>query len=188
VLVTMKVKEHVWNLRSRHACERVIESIRRAYERNGMRIVHYSVQKDHLHLVVEVCDVQGLSRGVQGLSVRIARAINRLMGTKGKVFADRFHSRVLRTPREVRHALEYVLCNARKHGVRDPQFPACEPGRRWLDPCSSALAFGGWTIWIDPELAARAPPPVSRPRTWLLAVGWRRAGGPIDPAHRPGPT
>jgi REP element-mobilizing transposase RayT len=183
----MKVKRHVWNLRCRRACARVLESIERAFERNGMRIVHYSIQKDHLHLIVEPRDLQALSRGIQGLSVRIARALNRLMGTKGKVFADRFHSRVLRTPREVTFALQYVLCNARKHGVRDPQFPACEPDRRWLDPCSSALAFDGWTIPIHPSLLSRAPPPVSRPRTWLLTTGWRRAGLSIDPGWCPGP-
>jgi hypothetical protein len=184
VLVTMKVKKHVWNLRCRQACKRVLESIERAFERNGMRIAHYSIQRDHLHLVVETSHLRGLSRGIHGLSVRIARAINKLMGTNGKVFADRFHSRVLRSPRAVRNALAYVLCNARKHRVRDPERPACEPDRRWLDPCSSALAFDGWTIRVDPRLAARPPPPVSRPRRWLLSIGWR-SRGLIDPAYCP---
>ena len=110
---------------------------------------------------------------MQGLAVRIARAINRLLGRKGAAFKDRFHSRVLNTPRQVRHALAYVLCNARKHRCA-PALP------QWLDPCSSARAFDGWRgIAPDPRDV-----PVVPPLTWLLTKGWRRAGL-LDPAHIP---
>lgn len=130
-----------------------------------------------MHLLVEVLHRTALSRGVQGLAVRLARALNRMMSRRGKVFADRFHSRVLATPRQVRHAIAYVPCNGRKHGHA--------PGRRWLDPCSSAAAFDGW------EGAPRREPghrlPVAAPRTWLLRVGWRRGGGAIWIDHDPAP-
>ena len=97
------------------------------------------------------------------------------MHRRGTVFADRYHDRVLTTPRQVRHALAYVLCNARKHGLAPRT-------RHWVDPCSSAAAFPGWSCAIElaPTLAT------VEPRTWLLTIGWRRAGGPIDPDHHPG--
>jgi len=177
VLVTLKVKREVWSLRARAAFTRVATSLARARDRFGMRIVHFSVQRDHVHLIVEALERGSVSRGIKGLCVRVARALNRLMGRRGAVFADRYHDRVLTTPRQVRNALAYVICNARKHGL-------APRSRTWLDPCSSARAFSGWSCPI--ELAAT--PCAVEPRTWLLTIGWRRAGGSIDPDHHPGPT
>lgn len=174
VLVTLKVRREVWGLRSRRAFSRILRGLEAAKERNGTRIVQFSVQHDHVHLIVEAKDRVALARGAQGLSVRLARALNRMMNRKGAVFADRYHARVLRTPRQVRHAIAYVLCNARKHGVAPRT-------RRWLDPCSSACAFDGWR---DLE-AAEGSAPVAAPRSWLLRVGWRRLGL-LDPDHVPG--
>lgn len=180
VLVTMKVLRHVWNLRARRAIERILPTLAAANER-GLSLAHYSVQRDHLHLVVEPKDRRRLAKAVQGLAVRIARALNRMMQRTGKVFADRYHDRVLATPRQVRNALLYVLNNARKHGVLAPG--------ALLDACSSAAAFDGWRgAHAERQRLARAhAPPVVAPRTWLLAIGWQRAGGPLDPDHRPGP-
>jgi putative transposase len=180
VLVTMKMKREVWNLRARRAFERLLPSLAAARERFGVRITHFSVQRDHIHLIVEAASRAALSRAMQGLSVRIARKLNAMMGRKGEVFADRYHDRVLTTPRQVRHALVYVLGNARKHGVK--------LALRELDPCSSAAAFTGWCVaTIASELAMRAAAVVAEPATWLLRVGWRRAGPLLDPDHRPGP-
>jgi REP element-mobilizing transposase RayT len=125
--------------------ERILRSLSRAKDRLGARIVHYSVQRDHLHLIVEAEDTRSLSRAMQGLSVRIAKALNRALGRKGKVFADRFHDRVLTSPRQVRHALAYVLCNARKHGVAPPMRGGSGPS--WVDPCSSARGLR----WLVPR-------------------------------------
>lgn len=179
VLVTMKVLRHVWNLRARRGIERVLPTLAAATE-HGLALVHYSVQRDHLHLIVEAKDRRRLVRAVQGLAVRIARALNRMMERTGKVFADRYHDRVLASPRQVRNALLYVLNNARKHAVLSP--------RMVLDPCSSAIAFDGWdrAIATRGDLARAQPPPVVAARTWLLARGWQRAGGPLDPTRRPG--
>nr|MDQ3036426.1 transposase [Myxococcota bacterium] len=183
VLVTLKMKKRVWNLRTKRAFARLLPAFLAVCERFGMRLVHFSVQGDHIHLVVEAEDRRALARGMQSLCVRIARALNEMMQTTGGVFADRYHHRVLATPRQVRAALAYVLGNARRHG-HAPR------GSGWLDPFSSALAFDGWRDGLDASQAALArahPPPVARPRTWLLAVGWKRAGGLLDPEHRPGP-
>jgi REP element-mobilizing transposase RayT len=106
-------------------------AIRRAFaalETSGFRVLHYSVQRDHLHLLVEADAVSRFTRGVQGLAIRLAKAINRVVGRHERVWGDRYHARLLRTPREVRHALVYVLNNARKH-LR---------AVRGFDPCSSA--------------------------------------------------
>ena len=127
------------------------------------RIVEFTVQDDHLHLIVEADDAQALGHGMRGLTIRIARAVNRALGRRGAVWGDRYHARALTTPRAVRNALVYVLMNRRKHSATE----------RGLDPCSSAPWFRGWR---EPVTAAQAPSPVVRARTWLAAVGWRRHG------------
>jgi hypothetical protein len=126
--------------------------------------VHYSVQTNHIHLIVEATDRDCLTRGVQGLSVRIARAVNRSLARRGPVWSERYHSRALRTPRETRTALRYVLFNFRKHSPR---------ATATMDPCSSSAWFDGFRERLPP---AQGPPEVVRARTWLMRRGWRRHG------------
>ena len=140
------------------------------------RVVHFSVQWDHVHLIVEASDERALSAGVRSVSIRIARYVNALLSRRGRFWADRWHGRALATPREVRNALVYVLANFRKHtGERLP------PG---VDAFSSAFAFDGWRVTGD-ELPRAGPPfhrvlaahvVVSRAKTWLGATGWKRRG------------
>jgi REP element-mobilizing transposase RayT len=195
VLVTLTTQRAIANLRGRRAMVRILRSLSRAKERLGTRIIHYSVQRDHLHLIVEAEDARSLSRAMQGLSVRIAKALNRTLGRKGKVFADRFHDRVLTSPRQVRHALAYVLCNARKHGIAPPIRGERGRGERgrggvsasWVDPCSSAAAFDGWSrkVCSEGDVLEVAMASTTTPRIWLLRIGWRR-GGLLHPDHCPG--
>jgi len=126
------------------------------------RVLAFSIQADHLHLLVEADEPTGFSRGIQGLAIRVAKAVNHALGRTGRVWADRYHARLLRTPSEVRRALVYVLNNFRKH-IREA---------RGLDPCSSARWFGGWQNVVP--IATDAP--VAPARTWLARVGWRRRG------------
>jgi hypothetical protein len=130
----------------------------------SFRVVHFSVQRDHIHLIVEGTDRLALARGVQGLCVRIARAVNKVLGRNGAVFGDRYHRRDLSTPREVRNAIAYVLLNWRKHN------PSV---RGWVDHFSSGAWFHGWTAL---PIAPSGVCPVVEPRTWLLLIGWRRHG------------
>jgi putative transposase len=162
VHATWRVLPHVWNLRSRRCFSRIAQSFSRGRDRFGFRLVHFSVQGNHLHLVVEAEDEAALARGMQGLGVRIAKALNRLMQRKGSVFADHYHARILRSPTQVANALAYVLMNFLHH------FPG-EAARYVRDPFSSAWREHG------------TDPPVVPARTWLLSVGWRiRAGAVIS--------
>lgn len=133
---------------------------------SSFRLLHFSVQSDHLHLLVEADAPSRLARGVQGLAIRVAKAINRALGRHGTVWATRYHARDLVTPREVRNALVYVLNNFRKH----------IPNATGLDPRSSAAWFRGWRDTVTRSLAM---PPVAQARTWLARVGWMRHG-PLD--------
>ena len=149
--------------------ERLFGGVRAALgaaSNGSFRVCEFSVQTDHLHLIVEADGTRAFRAGVRGLIVRLAKAINRALGRRGPVWGDRYHVRLLRTPREVRNALVYVLNNFRKHFRA-----ACG-----LDPCSSARWFEGWRTGPGPDVDAS---PLPRARTWLGRVGWRRHG-PID--------
>jgi putative transposase len=118
VHVTLRIVSGVPSLRVGRTYRALEEAMRAGRERFGLRLAQYSVQSNHVHMLVEAEGRASLSRGIHGLAVRMARALNRTWRRTGTVFADRYHARVLRTPREVRNALAYVLLNARKHGAR----------------------------------------------------------------------
>lgn len=152
-------------------------------ERAAFRVVAFSVQRDHVHLLIEADSLVALRSGMQGLTTRLARAINGALRRRGRVWGDRYHRRDLTRPTEARNALVYVLQNHRKHGVGP---------RVGLDPCSSAALFLGWNDRGE-ALRRRLPgsgidrtPAIHLPRTWLLRVGWcERGGGLIDPREAP---
>jgi len=147
--VTMRVQPGAGYLRSQSRAKLIQETLREVRERFEARIVHYSIQGNHLHLIAEAEDAHALARAMQGLATRLARRLNRLNHRTGGVFADRYHARALATPREVAHAVRYVLNNYRHH--------AHEPlPRTWRDP-----------------LATRTDMPLSAPTVWLLRIGWR---------------
>jgi REP element-mobilizing transposase RayT len=182
VHVTLRVKKGVPSLR-RQSLERIVK-LALVKQRNQLddtgakhfQVVHFTIQSDHLHLIVEAPDKRGLARGVAGLEIRIARRINRLLGRKGRFWKERYHRRDLRTPTETRNALRYVLLNTQKHYRVIGE-------RNFADPYSSAASFDGFTrppaTFADPTPWARV-----RPRTWLLDVGWRKHGL-LDPTEAP---
>jgi REP-associated tyrosine transposase len=134
------------------------------------RICQFSIQGNHIHLICEATNKTALARGVQGWSVRVARGLNRFWRRAGSVFDDRYHAEVLTTPSQTRHALCYVLQNARRHDERiDRRFGGA-------DPFSSAWWFDGWR---DETWRTGQPAPeirtVAEPATWLLRVGWKRS-------------
>jgi putative transposase len=180
VLVTTRLRTGLPGLRRPDAfavLEKAFAGSIAGAEQHGLRLVHFSVQTTHLHFIVEARDARSLSHGMKGLLVRIARGLNHLWRRSGSVFADRFHARRLRTPREVRNALAYVLKNAHKHGCQ----------RDGVDPYSSGNEFDGWSGAPSSKLTSDASVHALKPRTWLLRYGWKRHGL-IDPHERPGST
>jgi putative transposase len=148
--VTLRVRNDVPSLRSSRRFAVIRRSFKALLDRQSFRLVKFSVLGNHLHLIVEANDSVALSRGMQSLGTRLARALNKLLGRKGTLFEDHYHSHLLRTPSEVANALTYVGTNARKHY-----------GKIELDYFSSEHAE--WR-----ELLAS-------PITWLLNVGWKLA-------------
>jgi putative transposase len=153
VHVTVRVRGHVWNLRSRRCHRRISRCLEEAAGRFGLRVIEYAVLGNHVHLVVEADGAEALARGMQGLSIRLAKALNALMHRRGAVFADHYDGRLLTTPTQLVRAIAYVLRNHEHH------FRGAGP-----DPFSSESL-------TEPERRAR----LSIPLSWLLRTGWRRA-------------
>jgi len=155
--VIWRTRTNVRSLRGKRLWRQIRESFRRCCEKAGFRLVHFSVQGTHIHMIVEADDLAALSRGMQGLGVSIAKRINLASQRHGAVFDDRFFSRQLRTPREVANAVEYVLHNQTRHlqrqGLEVPAAP---------DPFTSEMFRDA-----DPPLVVAA-------ETWLLRVGYLR--------------
>ena len=161
VLLTLRAARGVPSLRSRGLFTAVRDAITQTGDA-AFRVLHFSVQQDHVHAILEGDSHDALVAGIRGLVIRIALAVKRVARVR-KVWGDRYHARALATPREVRHAIAYVLLNFRKH-LRAPA---------GIDPCSSGPWFSGWARCPHP---AAAPAPTSAARTWLAATGWRRLG------------
>jgi REP element-mobilizing transposase RayT len=192
VHVVLRVHEDVGNLRKRHMysalrAATIAVALRELHEHETgwFRIVHVSIQNNHVHLLVEAAHKQALSRGMQSFQISAAKHINRELSVhsmletrrRGKVFPDRFHQEILTTPRQARHALSYVLNNWRKH--REDQ---AQRAREWsVDPFSTGVLFPHWKERLDEPLQWRwrdtyDPLVVYRPATWLLREGWMKAG------------
>jgi REP element-mobilizing transposase RayT len=175
VHVTIRVVGSASGLRRKDMYLAVREATIVTARREDLRIVHMSIQRDHIHLIVEADDTQSLSRGVRGFSISAARQINKVITARGgdrrtgKVIADRFHARPLTSPRAVRNAIAYTLSNWRHHGEDRAHF-----ARTWkVDPFSSGALFDGWKELEGSPFSWPLPPTyqpliVCRPRTWWL--------------------
>jgi hypothetical protein len=180
VQVTIRATPGLPSLRS----PQVFAALRHAIARASVdrfRVIHFSLQQDHGHFIVEGDEARRARGGIHGLAIRLALAVNRVLGRKGKVVGDRYHARALTTPRQMRTSLVYVLLNFRKH----LRAPAC------IDPRSSGPHFSGWA---RPPVAASVAAATALPSTWIARIGWLRAGGPLRveehpaTAPRPRPT
>ena len=174
---TLKIRRDVRSLRMKKRIQILRHAFVASCSKEHFRIIDWSVQGDHIHLIVEARDAQALARGMQGFSIRLARGLNTQLGRHGPVLAERYHSHILKTPREVRNARCYVMNNYRRHAAqRGEKLPP-----RWVDPWSSWVWFDGWGRGMSArQREARASPDKKRcaakPKTWLLRVGWRLHG------------
>ena len=177
--VTARVVDELAELRQRDAYKAIRRAMTHVYARDEFHIVHVSIERSHIHFIIEASDRMALARGMKALEISAARHINRAFSKhrsqrrRGQVFCDRYDSEPITNRRQARNTLAYVLNNWRKHGEhRVPELRGFQ-----IDPFSSALGFDGWREPID----ARWPPtyeplPVWKPRSWLLTTGWRMYG------------
>jgi len=194
VHVTIRVARDVASLRGFETYQAIREALVTTYARQDIRIVHISIQGTHIHLLVEANSRLALGRGMQRFEISAAKLLNKAMtkrtGKKrrGTVFPDRYHAVVIRSPRQARNNLAYVLNNWRRHGENKLRIAAT-----WsVDPFSSAPSFDGFK---DVDATSHAwpetyrPLPVCKPKSWLLSTGLRTHGllrstevpGPLAP-------
>ena len=184
VHVVLRVISAVGNLRRRFTYRAIREATLTIARREGFRIVHVSIQRTHIHLLVEAKHKQALASGMQGFQISAAKHLNAAISKgrpgprrRGSVFLDRYHAEIITSPRQARHTLKYVLGNWRKH-----QEDRAAPMSAWtIDWFSSAAMFPGWAeygeaafLWRGPE--TYDPLVVYQPKTWLLREGWKKAG------------
>ncbi|TMQ24328.1 MAG: hypothetical protein E6J90_08190 [Deltaproteobacteria bacterium] len=188
VHVVLRVIGAVGNLRRRCVYQAIREATLTTARRENFRIVHLSIQRNHVHLLVEADDKKALASGMQGFQISAAKHLNAAI-SKGKpgprrrgiVFPDRYHAEIITSPRQARHALNYVLSNWRKH-KEDRKAPMSSWKIDWF---SSAVMFPGWAEYGEEAFLWRGretyePLLVYQPKTWLLRVGWMRGGPPIS--------
>jgi REP-associated tyrosine transposase len=185
VHVVLRVVPAVGSLRRRYTYKAIRQATVTTVLRERFRIVHLSIQRTHLHLIVEANDKRALASGMQGFQISAARHLNAAISRgrpgprrRGTVFPDRYHAEVITSPTQARHTLAYVLSNWRKHGEDRAQVV-----RDWkVDYFSSAPLFPDWVeyqpneyaFWPWPE--TYEPLMVHRATTWLLRDGWKKAG------------
>jgi REP element-mobilizing transposase RayT len=184
VHVTLRVTAAVGNLRRRRVYQAVREATLTTARRENFRIVQLSIQRNHVHLLVEADDKRALAAGMQGFQISAAKHINAAISKgkpgprrRGSVFPDRYHAEIITSPTQARHALSYILGNWRKH-----REDLAAPMSTWtIDWFSSSVTFPGWAEYGDEPFLWRGPPSydpliVYQPKTWLLREGWRKSG------------
>jgi REP element-mobilizing transposase RayT len=150
--ITLRMRKHVWNLRSQRCFRRIAHALKGVQPRVGFRIVHFAVLGNHVHLLAEAEDRSSMTNGVRALAIRIAKRLNKMMHRRGSLYVNRYDERILKNPTTVRNALRYVLTNAEHH------YGACASK---IDRFSSA--------------APACRDLVQHAGSWLLRVGWTRA-------------
>jgi len=184
VHIVLRTVRAVGNLRRRCVYRAIREATLTTALREDFRIVHLSIQRTHVHLLVEADDKAGLAHGMQGFQISAAKHLNAAISKgrpgprrRGTVFPDRYHAEIITSPTQARRAISYVLSNWRKH-EEDRKAPMSGWTIDWF---SSAVMFPGWAEYGDEPFLWRGPDTydplvVYQPRTWLLRDGWRKAG------------
>ncbi len=160
-------------MRNRPRCKLIRKAMHAVGDEPGFRICEFSIERHHLHLICEAKNSAALARGIKRFKQRVARAVNRLLGDRrGSVFVDRYHMVVLKSPRQTRNTVCYVVQNARRHGAFIPAYLG------GVDPYSSGWWFDGWKDdgFRLGRAAPKGPAGVSKAGTWLLSQGWKMHG------------
>ena len=197
VHVVLRTVRAVGNLRRRCVYQAIREATLTTARREDFRIVQLSIQRTHVHLLVEAKHKAALAKGMQGFQISAAKHLNAAISKgrpgprrRGSVFPDRYYAEIITSPRQARHTLSYVMNNWRKH--EEDRKPATRGWR--IDWFSSAATFPGWAEYGDAPVFWRGPPTydpliVYQPRTWLLREGWKKSGSiscrEVPSANRP---
>jgi REP element-mobilizing transposase RayT len=172
--VVLRTRKDVPRLRRGATYAAISRALRHTLGEHAFRVVHTSIQHNHLHFLIEADNKAAFSHGMRSLAITAALAINKVCDRSGEVFAYRYHATAIRTPRQMRNALAYVLNNWRRHR-EDERSPAARMAT--LDPYSTAIHFRGWKQ--APKFGVPAgyePLPSAEATTWLLRIGWERHG------------
>src|SRR6185503_14674738 len=115
--IVWRISRGLPGLRTPRALRRLERAFRLGKERTGFALLHYSIQQDHLHLMVEVKDRRKLSRGLQALGIRVAKSLNSFWRRRrGRVLAERYFAAAVEGWRQIWRTVRYILNNGRKHG------------------------------------------------------------------------
>jgi hypothetical protein len=165
VHVRMKIDPGVGNLRRKTLLAPILEALHEGREKDGFRVCHFLVLAARLHLIVEAESTERLARGMQGLSIRIARGVNRVLGRAGRFYQDRYDAKVLANGKDVHRALAFVVSGGGEGGADDgfSSLPWFEDGGMRRSPAAE-------------KLAKKHASPIAPARTRLLASGWRKVG------------
>lgn len=198
VHVSMRRVERAPSFRSERIFRTILGQLARL-KRRGVRVVHYSVQHDHLHLIVEGESRLDISSQMRKLFSSIALAVNDVAKRRGSLFRDRHHRVELDNPTKTRNALVYVVFNDRKHhaqnggAISDDFFRDFDDRSSvaWLGPEAWDERAGPSPAWVarirarDGDVDGHGPA-LSAPRTWFAQAGWRiRGGGALGPYELP---
>jgi putative transposase len=165
--ITIKLKKGVASLRGPRMVAAFKSSLRKAKKR-GLKVIHYALESNHAHLFAESEDNRTLRSGMASFGSSFGKSVRRLAGGKGSVFNGRYHLQVLKSPRQTKNAMAYVLLNHSKHQGAKP----------YVDEKSSAVLFGDWRALLGDRYRIDESPPrpqyLSDAESWLGRVGWRR--------------
>ncbi len=170
--ITMKLKRGLNGLRTQKMLQQLKTSLGKA-KAKGLRTIHFSLQSNHLHLFAESDSNQALASGMNSFGARFGREIRKRLRGSGSVFNGRYHIHILKTPRETRHALAYVLMNTSKHQGGEPEYDVYSSNRQfkeWRKLLGSKKQFA-----LADGQAEPVPDYLSHPKSWLAGVGWKRS-------------
>jgi REP element-mobilizing transposase RayT len=189
--VTLRVEDAIGNVRRRDCYHAIRRAMGSTGTRDDFRIVHISLERDHVHLIVEASDRVTLAKGMYVFEMVAAKLLNKVVTRetgrlrRGRVFCDRYHPVVITSPKQMRNTIAYVLNNWRRHKQDDGA-----DSMFWdVDYFSSGATFTGWKERHGtprPLPHGYQPLPVRSAQSWLLSTGWRKAGS-ISMYARPGP-
>lgn len=174
--ITIRLAEGLSGLRTKHMHEQFTVALLNA-KAKGLRVLHYSIEGNHVHLLVECADNKALASGMNSFGTSFAKAVRKERGGKGKVFAGRYHLGVQKNPAQMKNTLAYVLLNQAKHENLIP----------YNDRFSSSQHFNEWKALLGRNIGPiledwrpnknPLPDHLSTPKSWLASKGWKIKGG-----------